>query len=98
MNYEDDSGNPIIDDDLPPLNNNELPAEVNYKPICPSFHTFLFIILGSFLIILAIIDMIVFYVVPNKENKDNKKKYSDYYLKKQYILELLLAIFYYILY
>lgn len=70
------------DDDLPPPPNNacEVSAEVKPKPILPSIDTaeFLFIFFGSLCILLGVIDMIVFYVVPNNKISKNKKQYPDY--------------------
>ena len=73
-------------DDLPPPSYNPKPAaeedNVKYKPVCPAFHIVFFFILGIILILLGIIDMIVFYVVPYKTIKDNKKKYPDFEFQK----------------
>lgn len=68
------------DDDLPPPEYNACQgeAEVKKKPLIPSFHIIFLIILGSLCILLGIIDMIVFYVVPNNQINKNKKKYTNF--------------------
>lgn len=40
------------------------------------------VIFGSLFILLGIIDMIVFYVIPNNQLKQNKKKYPNYEFDK----------------
>ena len=72
------------DDDLPPpdYQPDQNPIEVKKKPLIPSFHIIFIIILGSICILLGIIDMIVFYVVPNDQINKNKKKYKDYEFEK----------------
>lgn len=62
-----------------PEKGNECTVEVKRKPMIESFHEYFFIILGSVLILVGIIDMIVFYVVPYNEIKKNKEKFSDLY-------------------
>lgn len=72
------------DDDLPPSDYkpDQNPIEVKKKPLIPYFHIIFIIILGSICILLGIIDMIVFYVVPNNQINKNKKKYKDFEFEK----------------
>lgn len=74
------------DDDLPPQTTtvqtyNET-AEVKRKPICPSFHVLILFIIGVICILLGLIDMIIFYVIPNNKINDNKKKYPTFTFNK----------------
>lgn len=73
------------DDDRPPpsYNASQNLEEVKKKPICSSFNIqYLLFILGVICILLGLVDMIVFYVIPNKEINDNKNKYPNYHFKK----------------
>lgn len=55
---------------------------VEYKnDIFSSLNIFL-IALGSFFVLLSIIDMIVFYVIPNNKIKENRRKYPYYTFEK----------------
>lgn len=80
-----DSAEPLSfnsDDDAspqpPPTAAYQEPAEVNRKPLIPDFHVILLISIGVLLVLLGLIDMIVFYVVPNGFRKKKQKKICEF--------------------